>query len=132
MGTRVGRKLFWQATGVVMYECPGCGMMHALPVEKQNTPGPVWSWNGSGDAPMFSPSVLVQYDCMSPEGRKQSQDFYKEHGRYPDHVEHPYDTHHVCHSYVGCNGAEPGYIKFLDDCTHALKGQTVAMPDMED
>ncbi|MCL4695464.1 MAG: hypothetical protein KJ023_00155 [Burkholderiaceae bacterium] len=29
----------------------------------------------------------------------------------------------VCHSFVGCNGAQPGQIVFLSDCTHALAGQ---------
>jgi hypothetical protein len=30
-----------------------------------------------------------------------------------------------CHSFVA-----EGYIKFLDDCTHALKGQHVLLPDL--
>lgn len=32
----------------------------------------------------------------------------------------------VCHSYV-----TDGKIKFLNDCTHSLKGQTVGLPDVE-
>ena len=31
-----------------------------------------------------------------------------------------------CHSYV-----RDGRIQFLDDCTHALKGQTVELPDFD-
>jgi hypothetical protein len=27
---------------------------------------------------------------------------------------------HVCHSFMSCNGAAPGQIVFLGDCTHAL------------
>lgn len=31
-----------------------------------------------------------------------------------------------CHSFV-----ENGNIRFLDDCTHSLKGQTVELPEIE-
>lgn len=58
-----------------------------------------WTWNGDGDAPTFSPSVLVSWDY----GEERIQ--------------------HRCHSFV-----EGGRIRFLGDCTHALKGQTVDLP----
>lgn len=35
-------------------------------------------------------------------------------------------TPFVCHSYV-----RAGRIQFLDDCTHALAGQTVDLPDID-
>lgn len=35
-----------------------------------------------------------------------------------------------CHTFVGCNGAQPGEITFLGDCTHALAGKTLPMADL--
>jgi hypothetical protein len=69
---------------------------------------PHWGFNGDFDHPVLTPSVL-QSSTQGPEHK-------------------PY----VCHSFVGCNGAAPGQIAFLGDCTHALKGQTVDLPEIED
>lgn len=93
----------WQGpngqTGVT-FRCPGCDDLHAI-----TTSGPgAWAWNGSLDAPTFSPSVLVTYGDHAGARR--------------------------CHSFVGCNGAQPGEIVFLSDCTHALAGQIVPLPDL--
>ena len=39
------------------FECPGCGMVHALP-----TVGPrAWSFNGDLERPTFSPSILARW-----------------------------------------------------------------------
>ena len=64
---------------------------------------PRWDWNGSVDKPTFTPSVLVRYNW----GPEQHQV--------------------VCHSFV-----TDGRIQFLGDCTHALAGQTVDLPLLED
>ena len=41
------------------FECPGCGNHH-------HVEAPRWEWNGSMDAPTFSPSILVnQHDSAS-------------------------------------------------------------------
>lgn len=87
-----------------LFDCPGCGALHA-PVVKDGTgprpagQGPVWGWNGSMDAPTFTPSLLVRW----PGGRSE-----------------------VCHSFI-----TDGQIQFLGDCTHALAGQTVPIPEWE-
>lgn len=64
---------------------------------------PVWSFNGDVDKPTISPSVLVRSNYGTP----------------------PVDT--VCHSFI-----KDGVIQFLNDCTHALAGQTVELPEWED
>lgn len=64
---------------------------------------PRWGWNGSVDKPTFTPSVLVHYR-WGPEQRDV-----------------------VCHSFV-----TDGRIQFLGDCTHALAGQTIDLPLLED
>jgi hypothetical protein len=77
--------------------CPGCKSMHALEIQKPNRLGGLWAWDGSVDAPTFSPSLLVRWD-RSKGGE------------------------HVCHSYI-----RSGSIQFLPDSTHALAGQTVPL-----
>jgi len=40
-----------------MFHCPGCGCAHGFHV-------PRWDWNGSLDAPTFSPSLLCNAQAM--------------------------------------------------------------------
>lgn len=87
--------------GRLLFWCPGCDGAHAVNVG--DGPGPRWGWNGSEERPTFTPSVFV-----NPPG--------------------PY--HHPglpsCHSFV-----TDGQIQFLGDCTHALAGQTVPLPEFD-
>lgn len=85
--------------GTAHFECPGCDGMHGIPIKGENHP--VWGWNGSVDAPTFTPSILVRYQGG--------------------------DKNTVCHSFV-----TDGRIQFLGDCTHALAGKTVDLPECED
>jgi hypothetical protein len=110
--------------------CPGCDHPVVLPTSKEAT-GHAWGFNGDLDAPVFTPSVLQKWSCWSPERRKLADLFKEEHGRWPTREELPDDEHHVCHSFVGCNGAAPGQIIFLPDSTHKLSGQVVDLPDVE-
>lgn len=84
------------------YYCQGCNSNHMVKVGQG--PGPRWGWNGSFDAPTFTPSVLVTY-----EGADAGKD-----GAPPA----------VCHTFI-----TDGMVRFLGDCTHAFAGQTVALPD---
>lgn len=98
----------------VMFDCPGCGRTHAI--YTQDTPadfiGPRWTFNGDFEKPVLSPSLKCEY--------------------HEEGVSAPGDTDKVCHSFVGCNGAQPGQIIFLGDCTHALAGQVVDLPQIKD
>lgn len=89
------------AGGRVLFWCPGCDGAHAVNVG----PGG-WGFNGNDERPTFTPSVLVRYD-----GADAGKD-----GAPPA----------VCHSFV-----TNGQIQFLGDCTHALAGQTVPLPDFD-
>lgn len=96
-----------------MFWCPGCAGAHVVRVP----PHPqAWEFNGDGNAPTFHPSVLVQ-------GKRRLTD--DEHSRIMagEAVSVP-DT--VCHSFV-----RNGEIRFLEDCTHSLAGQTVPLPDFD-
>jgi hypothetical protein len=71
----------------------GCGGFHSV---TPTGPG-AWGWNGDLERPVLSPSMLIKLE-------------------YPDKTR-------VCHTFVGCNGAQPGEIIFLSDCTDALAGK---------
>lgn len=87
------------------FHCPGCDSQHVCSV---TGPSP-WQWNGSLDRPTLSPSVLITYNGADA-GRDRGD------GRLAPPA--------VCHSFVA-----DGRIQFLGDCTHALAGQTVDIPD---
>lgn len=95
----------------VMFWCPGCDEYHGPRVEGGASQ---WQWNGDRDRPTLSPSILVT-------GKRRITD--DEHARLMrgEAVEVP-DSR--CHSFV-----RDGRIEFLSDCTHALAGQVVELPD---
>ena len=66
---------------------------------RYGNPASDWTWNGDLELPTFSPSVLVRYGYIQGVPK-------------------------VCHSFV-----TDGRIQFLGDCTHALAGQTVDLPE---
>lgn len=93
--------------------CPGCDEHHAV---KVNTPGG-WGWNGCEERPTITPSILVR-------GTKTITDDEAERILHGERIK-PIPT--VCHSFV-----TDGRIQFLGDCTHALAGQTVDLPDLDE
>jgi hypothetical protein len=102
--------------------CPGClysngtPMDHVLPLsalpdgETEMSPNIAWkdrwTFNGDFDKPTFSPSLNTWWGGF----------------RSGDH-DVPL---HRCHSFI-----RDGRIHFLVDCTHALAGQTVDLPEVE-
>lgn len=108
--------------------CPGCNETHYIAVWRDH-PGPTWQWNGDGDLPVFTPSLLVRTSRYKDLGDGDAE-YDRVHAQGFDAMV----THPVfgvrCHSFIGFNGAQPGYIQFLDDCTHDLKGKTVPLVDI--
>ena len=113
-----GSKLRTLEGGRVMFFCPGCKTGHQVTVETSpDRQGPVWGFNGSGDAPTFTPSVLVQGKQLElDENGKWTGDWLRDANGEPLPM--------VCHTFV-----TDGRIQFLGDCTHALAGQTVDLPN---
>lgn len=97
--------------GRVAFMCPGCRESHQISVEGS----PSWGFNGDYDRPTFTPSVLVRgHQLERDEGGQWTGEWV----RGPDGKPLPL----VCHSFV-----TDGHIRFLDDCTHALRGQVVRL-----
>ncbi|WP_027489383.1 DUF6527 family protein [Rhodanobacter sp. OR92] len=120
---------FWQ----VRINCPGCGRVHGMqtdwtPAGMERSPHighAQWGFNGNLDAPTFSPSIKATTGHYCNPGQTIGNcacDFQE---RFPD--EEPWDVPcGICHSFV-----RDGRIQFLGDCTHALAGQTVDLPEIE-
>jgi len=96
--------------------CPGCQMRHQVSTN--------WSFNGNTDHPTFQPSVLVRSGHYTHSPPVPGNCYCDYHERYPDKESMRYSCFR-CHSFV-----TNGKIQFLGDCTHALAGQTVDLPDI--
>ena len=103
-GEAISPTLRRNGNGRIGFWCPGCNDAHFVRVDGSRAPN--WGWNGSVDAPTFTPSILV----TTPGD--------------PDPEWNIAPT--CCHSFV-----TDGRIQFLGDCTHALAGQTVPIPPFD-
>ena len=89
--------------------CPACNEAHYIAVHKPLANGASWTFDGNVDAPTFNPSVRVEipeHSYADGEGGR----------RY-----HPLER---CHYFI-----RSGHIEFCGDCTHALAGKTVPLPE---
>jgi hypothetical protein len=104
----------------LLFRCPGCRFVPGPMIGPGA--GPRWTFNGDYDKPGFSPSLLVKWDQHEPPVTPENIDEWHR-APWPQTK-----VHKVCHSFIGCNGAQPGQIVFLGDCTHALAGKVVDIP----
>jgi hypothetical protein len=114
------------AGGGLTFWCPGCREAHTVWVGEG--PGPRWGWNGDVERPVFTPSVLVTGRSFTAAGEAAFEAWHARGCPKPAPEFESADTR--CHTFVGCNGAQPGQVIFLGDCTHELAGQIVDIPPM--
>ena len=107
-----GSKLRKADQGMVLFRCPGCRSAHQIRVDPAF--GSAWGFNGDGDRPTFTPSVLVR------GSQRLTEEEYERVIAGETITAAPL----ICHSFV-----TDGRIQFLGDCTHELVGQTVDLPD---
>lgn len=105
----------------VRIKCPGCGDLHVLPIVSGY--GARWTWNGNIERPTFSPGARFRNGHYA-EDRETSSPA----GCYCTDADdaRPWGCYR-CHGFI-----RDGRIQFLADCTHALAGQTVDLPEIED
>lgn len=111
----------------LIYWCQGCESTHMI----RTKGGPsAWGWNGDVEKPVFTPSVLSTSGHYV-SGQPQPPDCFvcNENAAHPHEDQGGYKCVR-CHTFVGCNGAQPGEVIFLSDCTHALAGQVHPLPDL--
>ncbi|MDP2259076.1 MAG: DUF6527 family protein [Caulobacter sp.] len=92
--------------------CPACQQPHMVPTGAGA--GPRWGFNGDEAKPTFTPSLLLR-------GKRPITDDEADRIFAGEKLDIP---QRVCHSFV-----TDGQIQFLGDCTHALAGQTVPLPE---
>lgn len=97
------------------FDCPGCGSPHVITVAPTANP---WGFDGDWAKPTVTPSILV-HEVRIPADAD------------PATVAAPHRPGDVlsprCHSHIA-----DGRIQFLPDCTHALAGRTVDLPEIPD
>jgi hypothetical protein len=113
----------------ISFWCPGCKERHTVPV---NVPpghvGASWTFNGDWDRPTLSPSLLLRsgHYANTPPVPGNCYCDYAE--RHPDQPPMPKGwTCSTCHFFL-----RDGKLEYCGDSTHALAGQTVDLPDLED
>jgi hypothetical protein len=97
------------------YWCQGCEEMHAV------TSG--WEFNGNLDAPTFSPSVLVTSGHFMSSHKPGDACWCTYNASHPDKPAR--FKCRRCHTFI-----KAGMVQFLGDCTHALAGQTLMLPEL--
>lgn len=114
-------------TGITFW-CAGCNRTHHI-----NTGPQGWQWNGDVEKPVLSPSISIKsghyashWKAHDPETGKPDPCWCTYNAEHPE-AECPFSCQ-VCHSFVGINGAQPGQIIYLSDCTHALANRTIDLP----
>lgn len=80
--------------------CPACNCLHAFAVDTPFHNGARWTFDGNAEKPTFSPSMNIGLGPFPQDGRIER-----------------------CHYFL-----KAGQLEYLPDCTHALAGQTVALP----
>ena len=104
--------------GKLAFWCPGCDALHALRVRPADR-SPSWEFNGDLENPTFRPSALISFCHWVPSAEDPEFRAKIKSGEITQT-----EVKDVCHSFV-----TNGQIQFLDDCTHALRGQTVPLPE---
>lgn len=100
LSTKLRSVSFSGAGDGIAFWCPGCDEAHTI---RTGGPGGQYNqarWDWDGDAELPTVSPSIRVTYDRADG------------------------HRCCHSFV-----RAGKIEFLNDCTHALAGQTVQLPD---
>ena len=111
-------KLHDDEDGQYSFYCPGCKSRHVVTTIEPFSNGAKWAWNGSMDKPTFQPSYLLTSDQWTPPVTYENLAAFRA-NPWPQ-TKKPY----ICHSFI-----TDGQIRFLEDSTHALAGQTVELPE---
>lgn len=85
--------------------------MHVIPIAGSTR----WTWNGDTARPTIDPSILARSGHYASAWKEGDPCWCGKNLGY---------TCGICHSYV-----TDGRIQFLTDSTHALRGQTVDLPE---
>lgn len=97
------------------FYCPGCKMMHNVYLKHPENKQASWDWNMCVKEPTFSPSLLINGTARITD---EERDILMAGGEIEPR---PY----TCHFFI-----RNGKLEYLGDCSHDLKGKTLAMMDV--
>lgn len=100
--------------------CPGCHDIHTVILDGSYG----WGFNHNLERPTITPSILIRTGHFTRTPEIPGECYCDFSARYPDEEPMPW-TCRRCHSFV-----TDGKIIYLNDCSHALKGQTIDLPDI--
>jgi hypothetical protein len=100
-----GDRIHEMAPNLLCFHCPACGYAHHVGVNGRKIPGSNGSMNEWGWNGSFSSPTFTPSLLVNKESLGTSP---------------------RCHSFVA-----EGRIQFLGDCTHAMAGQTVDIPEWD-
>jgi hypothetical protein len=106
----------------VKFRGPGCGDFKVIPTGPASQ-GPKWGFNGDFERPTLTPSILQRTGHYATHHKPGDECWCTYNAEHPDELAD--FKCEVCHSFV-----TDGRIQFLGDCTHALAGQTVHLPEL--
>lgn len=102
MSLRQGKKVWESRDGMFCFDCPACGYGHCWYTKD----GPIVNGvmqNWTFNGDLDSPTIMPSLNVNAT------------------------DPKHRCHSWI-----KNGTIEFLSDCFHAMKGQTVEIPNLDE
>ena len=103
----------YDGTDYFVIECPACECGHMFDNK--------WEFNGDIEKPTFHPSLLVRSGHYMKEHKGECWCTYNRN--------HPEENNTynccICHSFV-----IDGKIQYLNDCTHAMAGQSIELEDI--
>lgn len=106
---QVSAKLRRAANGYSHW-CPGCGEMHLIP--------DCWTFDGNLSSPTFTPSVKITgMQTVKNERGEWTGEWVRDTQGKP--------VPECCHCILTA-----GILNFCGDCTHALSGRQVPLPDL--
>jgi hypothetical protein len=93
--------------------CPGCEDLHTITFNK-------WAWNGDLDNPTITPSILTTNGHYIDNNKTRCWCNFEERSGQKSSFKC-----RLCHMFI-----TDGQMKFLNDCSHELAGQTIALGDI--
>lgn len=112
---QISRFLRTHGSGLSFW-CQACREAHPFTVSTDGVKG--WQWNGDTERPVFSPSFLITgLQIERDENGRWNGNYVRDANGDPKPLR--------CHSFIGCNGAQPGQIIYLSDSSHDLAGTVV-------
>jgi len=119
MTKETSKKLILMRDNMLSFWCPGCDESHSI---RYGAGG--WAWNCNAESPTITPSVRVRSGHHAGHYKKGDQCWCTYNKEFPPEPGQRVFACQCCHSFI-----TDGRIQFLGDCTHAMAGQTVCLPD---